>query len=85
MQLLVMLFLCAVASGATTAFALRLAIYFSILPMLAFPTGWMIAQGDLIGCCRSSSSDGSRPSPIRRGATARSSRNRCGCALKTKN
>src|SRR4051812_30393702 len=39
MQLLMMQFLCAVASGAITAFSvLRPAIYFSILPMLLFPT-----------------------------------------------
>src|SRR4029450_13440528 len=42
-----MLFFCAVASGAITAFGvLRPAIYFSILPMLLFPIAWMIAQGD---------------------------------------
>jgi signal transduction histidine kinase/CheY-like chemotaxis protein len=47
MQLLVMLYLCAVASGAITAFGvLRPAIYFSILPMLLIPTAWMMAQGD---------------------------------------
>src|SRR4029077_6737514 len=47
MQLLVMLYLCAVASGAITAFGvLRPAIYFAILPMLLLPTAWMIAQGD---------------------------------------
>lgn len=47
LQLLVMLFICAVGSGAITAFGvLRPAIYFSILPMLLFPTAWMIAQGD---------------------------------------
>ena len=47
MQLLVMLFICAVASGAVTAFGvLRPAIYFSILPMLLLPAGWMVAQGD---------------------------------------
>ena len=49
MQLLMMLFLCAVASGAITAFGvLRPAIYFSILPMLVMPTGWMIAQNDWV-------------------------------------
>jgi signal transduction histidine kinase/CheY-like chemotaxis protein len=47
MQLLVMLYLCAVASGAITAFGvLRPAIYFAILPMLLLPSAWMIAQGD---------------------------------------
>jgi signal transduction histidine kinase/CheY-like chemotaxis protein len=47
MQLLVMLYLCAVASGAITAFGvLRPAIYFAILPMLLLPTVWMLAQGD---------------------------------------
>ena len=49
MQLLLMLFLCAVASGAITAFGvLRPAIYFSILPMLLMPTGWMVAQNDWV-------------------------------------
>lgn len=49
MQLLVMLFICAVASGAITAFGvLRPAIFCSIFPMLLFPTGWMFAQGDWI-------------------------------------
>ena len=47
MQLLVMLYLCAVASGAITAFGvLRPAIYFAILPMLLLPAAWMMAQGD---------------------------------------
>lgn len=47
MQLLVMLYLCAVASGAITAFgALRPAIYFSMFPMLLPATGWMLARGD---------------------------------------
>jgi signal transduction histidine kinase/ActR/RegA family two-component response regulator len=47
MQLLVMLYFCAVASGAITAFGvLRPAIYFSILPMLLFPTAWMMWQND---------------------------------------
>jgi two-component system, sensor histidine kinase len=47
MQLLVMLYLCAVASGAITAFGvLRPAIYFSMLPMLLLPAAWMVAQGD---------------------------------------
>jgi signal transduction histidine kinase/CheY-like chemotaxis protein len=47
MQLLVMLYLCAVASGAITAFGvLRPAIFFSILPMMLLPTAWMVAQGD---------------------------------------
>lgn len=47
MQLLVMLYLCAVASGAITAFGvLRPAIYFAIMPMLLIPAAWMIAQGD---------------------------------------
>jgi len=49
MQLLMMLFLCAVASGAITAYGvLRPAIYFSILPMLVMPTAWMIAQNDWV-------------------------------------
>jgi len=49
MQLLVMLYLCAVASGAITAFGvLRPAIYFSILPMLLMATAWMIAQNDWV-------------------------------------
>jgi two-component system, sensor histidine kinase len=49
MQLLVMLYFCAVASGAITAFGvLRPAIFFSILPMMTFPTVWMIAQGDWV-------------------------------------
>jgi two-component system, sensor histidine kinase len=49
MQLLVMLYLCAVASGAITAFGvLRPAIYFSILPMLLLPTAWMMVQGDWV-------------------------------------
>jgi signal transduction histidine kinase/CheY-like chemotaxis protein len=49
MQLLVMLYICAVASGAITAFGvLRPAIFFSMLPMLMFPTAWMIAQGDWV-------------------------------------
>ncbi|HEV7609310.1 MAG TPA: hybrid sensor histidine kinase/response regulator [Steroidobacteraceae bacterium] len=47
MQLLLMLYLCAVASGAVTAFGvLRPAIFFSILPMMLLPTAWMLAQGD---------------------------------------
>jgi signal transduction histidine kinase/ActR/RegA family two-component response regulator len=47
MQLLVMLYFCAVASGAVTAFGvLRVAIYSAMLPMLLLPTAWMIAQGD---------------------------------------
>jgi two-component system, sensor histidine kinase len=47
MQLLVMLYLCAVASGAITAFGvLRPAIYLSVLPMLLLPAAWMILQGD---------------------------------------
>ena len=49
MQLLVMLYLCAVASGAITAFGvLRPAIFFSIVPMMLLPTGWMVAQADWI-------------------------------------
>jgi signal transduction histidine kinase/CheY-like chemotaxis protein len=49
MQLLVMLYLCAVASGAITAFGvLRPAIYFSILPMLLFPTAWMMMRNDWV-------------------------------------
>jgi signal transduction histidine kinase/CheY-like chemotaxis protein len=47
MQLLVMLYICAVASGAITAFGvLRPAIYYCILPMLLLPAGWMVVQGD---------------------------------------
>ncbi len=49
MQLLFMLYVCAVASGAITAFGvLRPAIYCSMLPMLLVPTAWMIAQADWI-------------------------------------
>jgi len=49
MQLLLMLYLCAVASGAITAFGvLRPAIYLSILPMLLFPTAWMMLQNDWV-------------------------------------
>lgn len=49
MQLLVMLYLCAVASGAITAFGvLRPAIYFSILPMLLMAAAWMIVQNDWV-------------------------------------
>src|SRR4029078_10639920 len=49
MQLLLMLYFCAVASGAITAFGvLRPAIYFSILPMLMFPTAWMMLRNDWI-------------------------------------
>lgn len=49
MQLLVMLFICAVASGAITAFGvLRPAIYLSMLPMLLLPTAWMMLQGDWV-------------------------------------
>ncbi len=47
MQLLVMLYLCAVASGAITAFGvLRPAIFCSILPMMLLSSAWMAAQGD---------------------------------------
>jgi two-component system, sensor histidine kinase len=47
MQLLVMLYLCAVASGAITAFGvLRPAIYCSIIPMMLLSSAWMAAQGD---------------------------------------
>jgi two-component system, sensor histidine kinase len=47
MQLLVMLYLCAVASGAITAFGvLRPAIYCSIVPMMLLSSAWMAAQGD---------------------------------------
>jgi len=47
MQLLVMLYLCAVASGAITAFGvLRPAIFFSILPMMLLSALWMILQAD---------------------------------------
>lgn len=49
MQLLLMLYLCAVASGAITAFGvLRPAIYFSILPMLLFPMAWMMLRNDWV-------------------------------------
>ena len=49
MQLLLMLYICAVASGAITAFGvLRPAIYLSMLPMLLLPTAWMVAQGDWV-------------------------------------
>jgi len=49
MQLLVMLYLCAVASGAITAFGvLRQAIYLAIIPMLLFPIAWMILQNDWV-------------------------------------
>ena len=49
MQLLVMLYLCAVASGAVTAFGvLRPAIYSAMLPMLLFPLAWMISRNDWI-------------------------------------
>jgi two-component system, sensor histidine kinase len=47
MQLLVMLYLCAVAGGAITAFGvLRRAIYFAIIPMMLCPIAWMLLQGD---------------------------------------
>ncbi len=49
MQLLLMLYLCAVASGAVTAFGvLRPAIYLSMLPMMLLPMAWMVAQGDWV-------------------------------------
>ena len=49
MQLLVMLFICAVTSGAITAFGvLRPAIYLSMLPMLLLPTAWMMFQNDWV-------------------------------------
>ena len=49
MQLLVMLYLCAVASGAITAFGvLRMAIYFAIIPMMTLPIVWLLAQGDWV-------------------------------------
>ena len=49
MQLLVMLYLCAVASGAVTAFGvLRPAIFFSILPMMVLPAAWMVSQNDWV-------------------------------------
>jgi signal transduction histidine kinase/ActR/RegA family two-component response regulator len=49
MQLLVMLYLCAVASGAITAFGvLRMAIYFAIIPMMTLPVVWLLAQGDWV-------------------------------------
>jgi two-component system, sensor histidine kinase len=47
LQLLIMLYVCAVASGAITAYGvLWPAIYFSILPILLLPAGWMALQGD---------------------------------------
>jgi signal transduction histidine kinase/ActR/RegA family two-component response regulator len=46
LQLLIMLYVCAVASGAITAYGvLRPAIY-AILPILLLPAGWMAFQGD---------------------------------------
>ncbi len=46
LQLLILLYVCAVASGAVTAYGvLRPAIY-SILPILLLPAGWMMIQGD---------------------------------------
>jgi signal transduction histidine kinase/ActR/RegA family two-component response regulator len=49
MQLLLMLYLCAVASGAVTAFGvLRPAIFLSMLPMMLLPCAWMLAQGDWV-------------------------------------
>jgi signal transduction histidine kinase/CheY-like chemotaxis protein len=47
MQLLVLLYLCAVAGGAITAFGvLRRAIYLAIIPMMLCPIVWMVVQGD---------------------------------------
>jgi signal transduction histidine kinase/CheY-like chemotaxis protein len=47
MQLLVLLYLCAVAGGAITAFGvLRMAIYLAIIPMMLCPIIWMVLQGD---------------------------------------
>jgi hypothetical protein len=49
MQLLLMLYLCAVAGGAVTAFGvLRPAIFLSVLPMLLLPCAWLLAQGDWV-------------------------------------
>lgn len=49
LQLLIMLYLCAVASGAITAYGvLRPAIYSALVPMLVPPAAWMIAQGDWV-------------------------------------
>ncbi len=49
MQLLVMLYICAVASGAITAFGvLRPAIYCAMLPMLLIPAAWMMARADWV-------------------------------------
>ncbi|MEO8062209.1 MAG: ATP-binding protein [Pseudomonadota bacterium] len=49
MQLLVLLLLCAVASGAITAFGvLRTAIYIAIVPMMLLPMGWLITRGDWV-------------------------------------
>lgn len=47
MQLLLMFYLYAVASGAVKAFGvLRPAIYLSMLPIMLLPCAWMISQGD---------------------------------------
>ncbi len=47
MQLLLMVYLCAVAGGAITAFGvLRPAIYFCTLPMLLVPAAWMMMRND---------------------------------------
>jgi len=49
MQLLLMLYLCAVASGAVTAFGvLRPAIFLSMLPMMLLPCAWMLSRGDWV-------------------------------------
>ena len=48
MQLLVLLYLCALASGAITAYGvLRPAVYFSIVPML-LATVWMMLRNDWV-------------------------------------
>jgi signal transduction histidine kinase/CheY-like chemotaxis protein len=47
MQLLTLLYICAVASGAITAFGvLRASIYSVITPMVLFPIGWLAMQGE---------------------------------------
>lgn len=49
LQLLVMVYLCAVTSGAITAFGvLPAALYSLIVPMLVLPAVWMMMQGDWV-------------------------------------
>jgi two-component system, sensor histidine kinase len=49
MQLLVLLFICAVASGAVTAFGVFLpALFACLVPLLLLPLGWMLWQGDWV-------------------------------------